>query len=309
VAVDGAGQVFVADTNNHRIQKFAPSLVERPDLWIRQGTTWLGDGVYNADGTDQTGTQTAAGGVAKVYRARLYNDGDETEGFWIQGPAGDADWTVRYYVGGQVDPAKEVTSQVTSATGWKRPSVPPGAVRSFCFTVTPNPGVTGSFEVLVTATSDSAGRVDAIKAVTTVPQVQPDLWIKQGANWLGDDVYNGDGDEQTGTRTVDAGATAVYPARLYNDGAETETFAIKGPAGDADWTVAYYQGATDVTAQVTSAAGWSKRLAPGAYCSFTVKVTPNSGLASGSSYDVLVRAEAKRDPTQRDALKAVTRVR
>ena len=102
-----------------------------------------------------------------------------------------------------------------------------------------------------------------------------------------------------------------YYARLYNDGAESETFWIKGPAGDADWTVKYFdkQG-TDVTAQVTGATGWKRPNVPaGAMRAFTIKVTPNSGVGSRQRFEVLVRAEANRDPTQRGTIKTITRVK
>jgi hypothetical protein len=146
--------------------------------------------------------------------------------------------------------------------------------------------------------------------VTTAPDLQPDLWIKQGANWLGDDLYNGDGTGQTGQRSVAAGKTAIYSARLYNDGSETETFTLKGPVGDANWTVQYYQGTQEVTAQVTSAGGWLRANVPsGGLRSFTVKVTPRSGMTKGSSLAVWVRAEAQRDPTQCDVIQAITQVK
>jgi hypothetical protein len=123
-------------------------------------------------------------------------------------------------------------------------------------------------------------------------------------------VYNDDGANQTGTRTVVAGAKAVYSARLYNDGAQREAFWIKGPAGDADWTVKYLNGSVDVTAQVTSTTGWKQLTVPvGALRAFTIKVTPRSGLPSKSSKEVLVRAESNLDPTQRDSLKVITKVK
>lgn len=142
------------------------------------------------------------------------------------------------------------------------------------------------------------------------PPHQPDLWIKQGVNWLGDDIYNVDGTGQTGTKTVVAGKTAVYYARLYNDGTKTETFWIKGPAGNDSWTVQYLRGSTDVTNQITSTRGWKRPNVPvGAMRAFTIKVTPKSSLPSGRSRSIVVRARSNRDPTQRDAIKIITQVK
>jgi len=306
-----------ASMDRPRVNFHLPYPSFQPDLWIKQGASWRGEDVYNDDGTDQTGTQTVGVETTAVYQARLYNDGNETETFWITGTAGDGNWTVRYYWGwgNQVDPDHEVTDRVTSSRGWVRPNVVPDGQRAFLITVTPNPGVTGSFEVLVTARSDrDESQRDTLKAVTTVPHLQPDLWIKQGANWLGDNVYNDDGTDQTGRRGVLAGDTAIYQARLYNDGDETETFFITGPAGEADWTVRYYYGnavdpGREVTDQVTSEEGWKRpNVPPGGQRAFLIAVTPSSALASGRLV-ALVNARSRRDPNQQDTLKTITRVK
>ncbi|MEO0249351.1 MAG: choice-of-anchor Q domain-containing protein [candidate division WOR-3 bacterium] len=140
----------------------------QPDLWIKKGTQWIGDNLYNDDGTGQTVTLTVAPGTAGLYQGRLYNDGNQTATFWIKGPSGDEDWTVRYYTGTEVDPLKEVTAKVTSARGWRHLNVPSGASRRFCFTVTSNSGVTrGRFETLIRAEAqrDSTQR-DTLRSVT-----------------------------------------------------------------------------------------------------------------------------------------------
>ena len=68
--------------------------------------------------------------------------------------------------------------------------------------------------------------------------------------------------------------------------------------------------AKEVTADVTSAEGWKRpNVAPGKMRSFLIVVTPRSGVAAGEQYEALVRAEAKRDPYQSDALKTVTTVK
>ena len=106
-------------------------LDRQPDLWIMQGSRWLGNDIYNADATDQTATGTIGSGQTRVYQARLCNDSSEVETFYIQGPGGDADWTVQYYRGTTVSLAREITSKVTSARGWRRGNVPAGGRRNF----------------------------------------------------------------------------------------------------------------------------------------------------------------------------------
>ena len=288
----------------------------QPDLWIKSAGSWQGDDIYHPTGENQVGRRKVEGGTTVKYLARLYNDGDEAANFWIHGPGGDADWTVQYYRGTQVDPAKEVTAQVTSGLGWKRANVPPGARRSFVIAVTPTSGVVGDCAVLVKATSEQdLAQVDCIQAITTVPDVQPDLHIKKGPVWGGDDIYNDDGTGQKASRKVTAGSSALFRARLENDGNGKDHFYIFGPSGNEDWTVQYYRGAKidaakEVTADVTSAEGWKRpNVAPGKMRSFLIVVTPRSGVAAGEQYEALVRAEAKRDPYQSDALKTVTTVK
>ena len=292
----------------------APDVI--PDLLIKEGPVWLGDDIYNTDATDQTAVGTVGGGETKVYRARLYNDGAEEGTLWIQGPGGDADWTVQYYWGTVADAAKEVTAKVTSTKGWKRANVPPGGHRKFLIAVTPASAIVEDCAVLVQATSEQdPAQLDCIQTITTVPDVQPDLWIKHGPNWCGNGYYNSDGTNQTGIRKVRGGDPAMFRAYVQNDGTEAETFRILGPSGDADWTVQYYRGAKidaskEVTADVTSAEGWKRpNVAPGKVRGFLIVVTPRSELPTDSQYVALVRAEARQDENQRDTIKIITRVK
>ena len=171
--------------------------------------------------------------------------------------------------------------------------------------------------MLVTATSDQdPTQQDAIQAITTVPDVQPDLWIKRGADWIGDDICNDDGTDQYARRRVDAGATAKFYARMYNDGAEAGDFRIKHLSPeDPDYTVEYYWGtklleSRKVTQWVMRPQGWKLRNVPaGGLRQFIITVTPNSGAASGSTYDATIRAEADADPLQRDTIQGIVRVK
>lgn len=143
----------------------------QPDLWIKQGRSWLGDDVYNDDGAGQTGRQAVVAGASALYKVRLYNDGEQTETFWIKGPAGNADWSVRYYWGSVIKDDREVTDQVTSPTGWKRQSVVPLGSRYLIVQVTPisGLGVGNKLAVLITARSDRGPiQLDAVKAITRV---------------------------------------------------------------------------------------------------------------------------------------------
>ena len=139
------------------------SAVRQPDLWIKQGSNWLGDDLYHEDGTDQRGTRNVVTGATAVYQARLYNDGTKAATIWIKGPAGSDNCVVRYYRGTTVNPDRDVTDLVTSSKGWKRAQVPIGGKQAFLIAVTPGPGLRKNFEFGVVASSNvelAAGLVD-----------------------------------------------------------------------------------------------------------------------------------------------------
>ena len=257
--------------------------------------------------------------IPGITTALVTNWGDDTvsvvesafQTAWIQGSSGTPDRTVQYYEGAAVDPEHEITDQVTSTTGWECVNSILEGPQDFLITVTPSPGASGSYQVLITATWDpDPTRLDAIKAVTTVVYPQPDLWIQQEGDWLGDNIYNNDGTDQTGTCIMVRETTAVHPACLYNDGPGSGTFWVQGPNGNEDWTVQYFAGTVpdpkqEITDQVTSLTGWEcvqTSLEEPQYFLITVTLGPGAS----QSYEVLVTATSDQDPAFSDAIKAVT---
>ena len=143
----------------------------QPDLHLNKGSVWSGNDIYNDDGADQKAFRGGPSGEPMLFRARLENDGAEKDHFYLQCPAGDEDWTVQYYQGLEVKARKEVTAEVTSPEGWKRPNVPPGGFRKFLIVVTPRSGLDAGARyvalVRVTAHRDANQR-DTLKMVTRV---------------------------------------------------------------------------------------------------------------------------------------------
>ena len=99
----------------------------------------------------------------------------------------------------------------------------------------------------------------------------------------------------------------TYLLRLQNDGNVTSSYTVLGSAGDALWTVRYFDAltaGTDITTLVT-ASGWaSPALVRGAYRDLRVEVTPGSAVAVGVAR--AVRVTMQHTPTQADVVKAVT---
>ncbi|MCK4533262.1 T9SS type A sorting domain-containing protein [bacterium] len=139
---------------------------------------------------------------------------------------------------------------------------------------------------------------------------QTDNHIKNSTEgtYIGDNIYNSDGTNQTKAQSVDNDATATYHIRLENDGNTSDTFVVTGTGGVSDWTVNYYDalsGGSDITADVTGA-GWSSgALASGANTEIRVEVTPGAEAGGGTFREILVTSTSQGD-SNIDAVKACT---
>jgi hypothetical protein len=90
-----------ASTANFCIKAYTapPPPGYQPDAEVRNPDpdTYVGDGVINADGTNQTKSQNTSQGVKAVYSVRVHNDGDASDDIVIKGPAASTGWTVHYF--------------------------------------------------------------------------------------------------------------------------------------------------------------------------------------------------------------------
>ncbi len=295
----------------------------QPDNHIKltseAATLYVGDNVYNLDGTNQAKTMYVDLLQTASYTVRIQNDGNAADNMTVTGTAGTANFTVTYYdaaTGGT-----NITSSVTGA-GWATGSLAVGATREIRVEVTPTVSapVGSTYDVLVTSRSGSDNtKRDAVKASTTVINHRPDNHIKNSAEaataYVGDGIYNTDGTNQTKSQNVNAGATVIYHIRVQNDGNYAEAYTVTGTgngnSAHASWTVRYYDaltGGTEITASVIGA-GWSTgSLAPGATTEIRCEVTPNAGAWGDESYNVLVTSTASGYGAIKDAVKATTTV-
>jgi hypothetical protein len=205
----GAGERTGADAT-YDLQVTA-SQVPRPDLLVKCSleTSYIGDDVYNDDGTNQTKSQNVAPGVKARYNFLLYNDGVAAESFTLTGTAAGTGWAAKYYMSG----AGEQTAAFTGG-GYAVNNLGAGSYVAGWFDVYQLPGGGGGLQqdVLVTATSVSTpSSVDAVKGVTSWGPT-PDLLVKCSTetSYCGDGVYNADGTNQSEAQNTAPGSKARY---------------------------------------------------------------------------------------------------
>lgn len=295
----------------------------QPDNHIKltseAATAYIGDNVYNLDGTSQTKSMFTDPLQVAGYHIRIQNDGNSADNMTVLGTAGNANFTVNYY--DALTGGTNITSSVTGA-GWATGSLAVGATREIRCEVTPTASAPlgSSYDVLTRSRSNAdTTKRDVAKATTTVINHRPDNHIKNSAEaaaaYIGDNVYNTDGANQTKSQNVDAGATVVYHVRLQNDGNYAEAYTVtgtgSGTSAHAAWTVRYYNaltGGTEITSSVTGAGWTSASLAPGATAEIRCEVTPNAGAWGAEVYNVLVTTTAPGYGAVKDAVRAATTV-
>jgi hypothetical protein len=224
---------------------------------------------------------------------------------------GTGNWTSRYYdalVGGN-----DITSEITSAAGWTI-ILASGTCREIRVQVKPGAGMQGLIRrVNVTScTNGTPGeKVDLVYMITQCNVLQPDNQIKNSNEtvYVGNNIYNTTGQNQTKNQVVSRNQTAIYHVKVENDGEVVDVDVITGPGGDSRWSIQYYDaitGGNNITYNVVNGVYWVY-LSPGATAYLRVEVTPSSSCPWNEQKDVLVTATAGYNANKKDAVKAVTK--
>ena len=107
-------------------------------------------------------------------------------------------------------------------------------------------------------------------------------------SWKRDNVYGPEG--QLVRQRVARRHTATARWRVQNDGARPDTLALSGTGGTKRFRVRYLDGRTDVTAAVVAGTYRTTTLAPGAWTTLRVEVTPTRRAHGGASRTVRLQA-------------------
>ncbi len=153
--------------------------------------------------------------------------------------------------------------------------------------------------------------VDDVRIISCqAPAGRPDAQLRLGTSgtFVGNDVYNGTGTNQSRSANVANRGAATFYARVQNDGNVTEPIKVKGTAGTTRFTVAYFAGTTNITPQVVAGTYQTAALAPGAKTNIKIVVTARSGAPIGSTITLKVKETSTTTTTAKDVVKAtVTR--
>lgn len=284
----------------------------KADMIIKAGsdTSYIGTGIFNADGNNQTRSQSVSAGQKATYTFRVQNAGNAKDTFRIIGTAGGSGWSVKYY---DTTTNTEITSQVTGAgwvTGIIAPKASAGVYANIRFNSTVSLGSTITLFITGRSESDTT-ETDTVKAVTaSTTSNKPDLLIKSGgdASYSGIGIFNTDGNNQTKSQNVVIGQKVTYAFRVMNAGTLVDSFKITGPAGGSGWSVKYYDLSTnlEVTSLVTGSGWASSALAPGGSAGIYANVRHDSTVSAGSTKTLLITATSVGDSSKKDVVLAVT---
>lgn len=147
------------------------NFIYRPDLIIgtlESGADYVGEGIFNSDGSGQTRITSSSTGESAVYYIKIKNAGNTSDEAIITGPAGSGDWAATYYdakTGGN-----NITAQITSS-GWPTVSLGSAETKELRVVVQNSGTALATFEGLITSTSSGDGiTVDAVKfSATAIP--------------------------------------------------------------------------------------------------------------------------------------------
>jgi alpha-L-arabinofuranosidase len=146
-----------------------PPPVRQPDNLIKASgdASYLGEGIFNTDGTSQTRPLSIRAGRSATFIVNTQNDGSATDTFTILGSGSSSPFSVKYYSG--ASGGTDITSAVTAGT-YKLSNVAAGSSQYIHFVVTAASAPSGTnrgFLVTAISAADTTKR-DAVKASVSV---------------------------------------------------------------------------------------------------------------------------------------------
>jgi DNA-binding beta-propeller fold protein YncE len=164
----------------------------------------------------------------------------------------------------------------------------------------------GQHTFYVTAT-DNLGNTSSPAHQTWTVDTQthrPDNQIATGTTYVGNDIYNSTGTNQTKSVKAKVGKTVSFKIRIENDGSATDPFTVSGGGSAKGYSVTYFAGTTNITSKVV-AGTYKITLDPAA--SVVIKMTVKVGSNASTSRAILIKTSADHETSKLDAVKAVVK--
>jgi fibronectin type 3 domain-containing protein len=157
------------------------------------GTSYVGDTIYNGTGSSQSKSKQSIPAFASVYRAKVTNKTGATTTVKASGPLSGSGWTIKYFVPGTSSvPEVEITDAEPNDSEWTTSfSLANNAIKEILIKVTPDATVSSAApdnlkDVLIRFASSAAPeKFDVVKASTTRIRLLDHIeyTIDQGGNW------------------------------------------------------------------------------------------------------------------------------
>ncbi|MEW6026728.1 MAG: right-handed parallel beta-helix repeat-containing protein, partial [Planctomycetota bacterium] len=298
-----------------------PLITYQADNWVKRFSDpeggYIGNGITNTDGTNQTITNTVNNNATVSYHVRIQNDGNVNETISITGTGGGNGWTVTYY--NAPSGGTDITAQVLSGV-YSQTNIAPTVSYTIRIEVSAgdrtvlagNSVLTATVRAKPVDTSDTAAQ-DVVLCVTQVnPVYTMDNLVAVTSTYYGNNVYNETGSGQTDvTNTVAALSTVTYSVQIGNDGNMNTPVTVTASASSGGWTVTYYDGPDTASPQIPyseiTGAGWlrASAITPAGLGYITVELTPGAGVLGGASgeYTNLIRIISTLNPTVSDTVR------
>ena len=194
-------------------------------------------------------------------------------------------------------------------------TVASGGTATVTIVVTPNSAGTitnGSSVGASTNDPNAANNSDSEDTgVTAIYRPDGKIKLATDASYLGNNVYNTTGVNQTRTVKARRGATKTFNIAVQNDGNSVDSFKLKGRGSTTEFTVKYLaglSGTTNITTAVVNGTYTMSNVGAGGTKYIRMRITVRSAADIGDVFGRLVTATSTHATTVKDAVKGVVKV-
>ena len=324
-AVNAAGNSGNSNEASGTPQGDPTNAVRQLDLQIQALTSpsgaYVGEDVYYPD--EQTSTFSIPDHTKATFALTVKNNGNVSDWFRLSGRGDTPGWSVRYF--DSLSGGSDISAQIKGNNYVANLSV--GESRTFRVEVTPDASVAQNASkdvpISVVSENDSAGAFDrvlarAVQAGAAPPPPAPtyrvDGAVRLGSEtpYLGENVYAASAGSQTKNGTASSSAAAVYHWKVTNTGSVADSFQLKLPAANPNWTVRLYDaldGGTDITTAAQNSSGYTTAiLAPQRSLSLRLQVQPQSGTTGALNTTLTATSAGDTSGNTKDVVAANTTV-